>query len=117
MEQPDNGISRRRMIKRIGAGTAVVWSAPALTTLGSRALAQGYPDLCTGCDPDCNVRPPCSADCVCLPTTDGQCFCTPGDFNCAGLESCGAGGACPSGFECIQSSCCGGATKCFPECA
>lgn len=115
MEQPDNRISRRRMIKRIGAGTAVVWSAPALTTLGSRALAQSYPDLCTGCDPNCQVRPPCFPDCSCLPTTDGQCFCTPNGFDCASLDPCPPAG-CPTGFRCIQASCCGGIARCFPEC-
>lgn len=38
-------ISRRKMLERLGAGTALVWAAPAVTSLGSKALAQGgnYP--------------------------------------------------------------------------
>jgi hypothetical protein len=115
MEQPDNRISRRRMIKRIGAGTAVVWSAPALTTLGSRALAQAYPELCTSCNPNCASRPPCLTDCSCLPTTDNLCFCAQNVADCAELQDCSDG--CLPGSRCIRASCCGGTAKCFPECA
>jgi CHRD domain len=35
-----NGISRRRMIKRIGAGAAVAWTAPVLMTVKTPAFAQ-----------------------------------------------------------------------------
>ncbi len=37
------GLSRRRMLATMGAGTALAWSAPAITTLGSPAFATGSP--------------------------------------------------------------------------
>src|SRR2546426_3328048 len=53
------GISRRRMLKRIGAGAAVAWSAPILTSVRTPAFAQsgGSP-----CDPGapCDVNTPCN---------------------------------------------------------
>jgi hypothetical protein len=39
----ENGISRRRLIKRIGTGAAVAWTAPILTSLRVPAFAQSPP--------------------------------------------------------------------------
>ncbi len=41
------GISRRRMLKRIGAGAAIAWSAPVLTSF--RAPAFAVSPVCQGC--------------------------------------------------------------------
>ena len=38
---PEEGVSRRRMLKRIGAGAAVAWTAPILTSIRTPAFAQG----------------------------------------------------------------------------
>jgi hypothetical protein len=46
MSEETTGLDRRRFIRNAGIGTALVWSAPAVTTLGS-AHAQGSP---AGCD-------------------------------------------------------------------
>jgi hypothetical protein len=42
-------ISRRKILERIGAGTALVWAAPAVTSLGSKAFAGDYPPPPNGC--------------------------------------------------------------------
>jgi hypothetical protein len=42
----DDGISRRKMLKRIGAGAAVAWTAPILTSVQTPAFAQGYDGTC-----------------------------------------------------------------------
>src|SRR3954467_1724566 len=56
-----NGTSRRAVLKRIGAGAAVAWTAPALLSVGSRAVA-GTAQPCGPIDgaalvdcPDCGV--------------------------------------------------------------
>src|SRR5918999_555320 len=79
-------ISRRRMIKRLGAATAVAWTAPVLSTLGgSPAFAQqGYCPTCapvgsTG-DQACANQPDCGSEpsgnpCSCLRTVEGTCAC------------------------------------------
>jgi hypothetical protein len=48
-----SGLSRRTMLKRIGAGTAIAWSAPVLSSLRTPAFA-GYP-------------PPPDGGCIVLP--------------------------------------------------
>jgi hypothetical protein len=35
------GISRRKMLRRIGAGAAIAWTAPVLTSMRAPAFAQG----------------------------------------------------------------------------
>jgi CHRD domain-containing protein len=44
-EEPQvaGGVSRRRMLKRIGAGAAVAWTAPILTSVRTPAFAQASP--------------------------------------------------------------------------
>jgi hypothetical protein len=43
-----SGISRRSALRKIGAGAAVAWTAPAVVTIGARAVAAGSPPPCTG---------------------------------------------------------------------
>src|SRR5579871_6339026 len=63
-DQPARGISRRSMIKGIGAGTAVMWTAPVISTLGTRASAASAMTYDLGADyhdaPGGNVNPPWS---------------------------------------------------------
>jgi hypothetical protein len=74
-------ISRRRMLKRIGAGAAVAWSAPILTSIRTPAFAQyggcspgSSCFACQGCptpeSPHCGGNPDCNtADwCGCVTT-------------------------------------------------
>jgi hypothetical protein len=120
----DGGISRRKMLKRIGAGAAVAWSAPILTSLGTPAFAAS-----PACGPTCDVyacnslNPICGASgpnglCICSKATDGTCFCWADDL-CSNRTPCGPGGACPAGQKCV-SNCCdqtGGPLVCWDPCS
>jgi hypothetical protein len=107
-----NRISRRRMLKRIGAGAAVAWSAPIISSLRTPAFAQ-YPPRCAPTDVLCgNTDPPCGGtsgcpECpefigACAGLDDGSCFCwfvggcriAPGDPICQTDSDCGPGGKC-----------------------
>jgi hypothetical protein len=113
-QHPDQRISRRRMIKRIGAGTAIVWSAPALTTLGSRAFAQVY-GPCQTCSP-C-FGPECGNDnCFCVPQVSEEgCFCHQAQA-CSSFQTCTPDTICPDGTECAQTCCTPGPARCVPAC-
>lgn len=118
----ENGISRRRMIKRIGAGAAIAWSAPILTSLKSPAFAQ--PSPIAPCDPGapcdlnapCNVAIPCKGGnpaCNCWVLADrSSCFCG-GLILCSDLQFCGPGDTCPPGEVCVEN-CCG--KLCYVPC-
>jgi hypothetical protein len=118
MEEHDSkSISRRSMLKRVGAGAAVAWSAPILTSLRAPAFAQGTPVCEPGC-PACQFGLPCSQNCACV-GVPVDCFCsglgtcfTEGDPICRQDSDCdpfcGPGGRCaPCGFipECVETSC------------
>lgn len=126
MSDTSTRISRRSALKRIGAGAALAWSAPTLTTLGSSALAQTTP-ACGPCSTyTCGDEVPvCGTDqaqgpCLCNQSSLGNCECW-ADAVCDFLEDCGAGPgfACDPGFVCM-STCCdqegGFALKCVPLC-
>ena len=115
-------ISRRRMIKRLGAATAVAWTAPVLSTLGGTpAFAQGYVDPCPDCvalgqtgNAHCVGQPDCGADpsgnpCSCLRQRDNTCFCHSCVFcDNPAISPCGAqpdAGPCPAGWGCAVSCC------------
>jgi hypothetical protein len=94
MEELQNPISRRRMLKRIGAGAAIAWSAPVLSSLRTPAFAQPYPARC---------RPEDAVDCA------GGTFVICGEPVCACVRSvegdaiCGAdpcGPPCSTTAEC-----------------
>lgn len=132
-------ISRRRMIKRLGAATAVAWTAPVLSTLGGTpAFAQQYPTSCpqcvalggTGAD-HCAGQPDCGAEasgnpCSCLRTSQtgpGACQCHSCVFcDNPAIVSCGPQGTgpCPSGWICSLSCCSDPAAmddfQCVPAC-
>jgi hypothetical protein len=115
-----DGISRRRMLKRIGAGAAIAWSAPILTSIRTPAFAQyGSPcDPGQVCTPDCDVLRPChgAPNCACFRDVDtSNCHC--GDLRdglCASFTPCTSGAECASGEVCVASCCPTGI--CMPAC-
>lgn len=128
-------ISRRRMIKRLGAATAVAWTAPVLSTLGGTpAFAQDQP--CSECtalgqigDVHCAEQVDCGAEptgnpCSCLRTIDDRCACHSCVFcDNPAITPCGSqpgAGPCPSGWICAMSCCSLGDSTddfvCHPPC-
>jgi hypothetical protein len=106
-ESRESQISRRRMLKRIGAGAAVAWTAPVLTSLRAPAFAQGrYCNQCTP-DNDCINQIDCSAagdfSCCCGRTPEGPCFCYQ-HGSCG--NACSSQADCAPGTTCV-ASCCG----------
>lgn len=110
----ENRISRRRMLKRIGAGAAIAWTAPVLSSLRTPAFAQETPRCPTDCrDNPCGVNPAlvcgqaATGPCLCGHTVTGQCLC----FQPICLDPpvlCDAANSdCPVGFGCVNSACCG----------
>jgi len=124
MEEERTGkeISRRRLIKRLGVGTAAAWLAPVVTSLGSRAEASS--DICvcqTPCDWTCGgILYQCGSGCgpfgaaYCSADTDGNCFCWEDDF-CDSVTDCTSNADCPPGYACIPNTCCG-VPKCLAGC-
>lgn len=116
---PDR-ISRRRMLKRIGAGAAVAWLTPVVTSFRTTAWAGDCPSECSpfGCSiggDDCFGQVICepSGACTCLRTTEDECFChlmSP----CDQLTPCCATSECPEGWACAYSCCKG--SLCVPPC-
>ena len=96
-------ISRRRMLKRIGAGAAVAWSAPIITSLHTPAFAASG-GSCSGCAPfDCNnpaftcQNPSCP---WCVQKLSGACSCANSvEWNVNGF---GLPPICASDADCVQ---------------
>ena len=131
-------ISRRRMIKRLGAATAVAWTAPVLSTLGGTpAFAQQQ--ACSDCAPfgstgseACANQPDCGAEpsgnpCSCLRevrTMTRNCACHSCVFcDNPAVTPCGGqmgAGPCPAGWICAVSCCSDPASAedfvCHPPC-
>jgi hypothetical protein len=129
-------VSRRQIIKRVGTGTALVWSAPALMSIAAPAFAQASPScrlltagICSG-SPDltCDEAgcPPMSSTCVCGRTLDGSCFCASGGL-CRTTDPpiCQSDADCESlvgpGFKCAEldpctGSLCAGRRICVSPC-
>jgi hypothetical protein len=119
------GLTRRRALKRIGAGAAVVWSTPILTSLRSSAFAQSGP--CAGhsdCLQGCNGHLPCNNGCFCMQRhSDKACVCI-GQGLCA---DCSQDSDCDPitgpGSTCVDvdqnAGCCVGIsnTACQPPCS
>jgi hypothetical protein len=122
--EPKEGISRRKMMKRIGAGAAIAWTAPILTSIGTPAFATvigGCPgcDAGQGCQPACDVLRPCHqpSNCACFPEiSSAACQC--GDIRdglCASFTPCSSAADCAAN-ECCVGSCCPTGI-CLPACA
>lgn len=118
-QQVDTGISRRTVLKRVGAGAVIAWTAPVLMSVQNRAWAASPPgcgDRCNGigcgnnpiCDEpnDCSLQ--CRADgseCVCL-AQFGNCLVCASDADCAQFGE---------GYVCTQNCICG-PTGCAAPC-
>jgi len=123
-ERTDSKISRRRLIQRLGVGTAVAWLVPVVTSLGSRAEA-GACCPCTppsgNCDWVCGGNLcQCGIGCgplgagYCSHDVDGNCFCWENSY-CAEVSDCTQNADCPPGYACIPDTCCF-TPKCLPAC-
>src|SRR5437667_6266710 len=121
--EPKEGVSRRKMIKRIGAGAAIAWTAPILTSIKTPAFAQyGPPPNCgeeaCGCSTPCNAAIPCGPGGAC------NCWVSANSNACRCLffvQFCGDFGLCPGGSDaecganlCCIATCCG--NTCAPAC-
>jgi hypothetical protein len=114
-------ISRRRMLKRVGAGAAIAWSAPILSSLRTPAFARAYPARCEVCAAECgiSVGDP-GGPCNCFEDVDGNQHCT-NNFFCGG-GACTTNDDCVNlfgvGFFCQTGTGCGGSCGqvCAPEC-
>ena len=122
-ERTASKISRRRLIKRLGAGTAIAWLAPVVTSLGSRAEA-GACRACTvddcGCNWSCGGTLCQCGTCgpfgaaYCSSDIDGNCACWEDGF-CVDFTDCTQSTDCPPGYACVPNTCCGN-PKCIPTC-
>lgn len=120
-QQSPDSISRRRLLKRIGAGAAIAWTAPVLTSLRTPAFGQATP-ICTDqdfvCDdPDSFVL--CGTgnndlDCFCEKGSGGQTICA-NDLFCDDARACASDGECPPDWICASNTCCPGGV-CLPPC-
>ena len=121
------GISRRTVLKRVGAGVAVAWTAPVLLSMQGRAWAASPTpcgDQCNGIG--CGNNPPCPGDdcslqcradgseCVCL-APNGFCLVCSSDAEC---EQFGPGYVCTQNCICGPTGCaapCGGQASRAPR--
>lgn len=110
-----SGVSRRVALKRLAAGTAAAWAAPALLSVSASAGAASTvcPTCSAGgdaCFEPCGDGP--NGACLCARKTDGTCACfTP----ICSSTLCAADGDCPEGWACV-AQCCGPPT-CAPLCS
>ena len=120
------GISRRKMLKRIGAGAAIAWTAPILTSIASPAFAAS--GAACGGNEDCGCVTPCESAIACHGNSSCNCWVLSPD-NGGGckclffVQSCGQFADCPNGQgdcdrlapgTCCVQTCCG--QTCTPAC-
>src|SRR5438067_2651464 len=111
----DGRISRRRLLKRMGAGAAVAWLAPVVSSFGSPASA-----TCSQCDPNCTdfvcggTIDICGSDCYCDRDSDNVCQCWQNSF-CSQVPICTDNSDCSGYCGCFYDTCCG-SPVCIPCC-
>src|SRR6266516_4274771 len=142
-DQAPDRIPRRGMLKRIGAGAAVVWAAPVLTSMHTPAFAAsgglcGPDQGCGGCcailnnydgclaGPSSSTICNCGLGCFDGLTTEGVCQNFQNTFCCC-AQPCSNSNDCPPGQQCLCAdacnacgfsicvSCCGH-NCCYPGC-
>jgi hypothetical protein len=103
------------MLKRIGAGAAIAWTAPILTSIRTPAFAQSGGGNCGPCAGDfclgqsiCNTNAPCFLGlCGCAQPFGheggGTCNCYCNDI-CVNRQTCPTG-SCPPGQLCLHTCC------------
>jgi hypothetical protein len=112
MEGPKNRISRRGMLKRLGAGAAVAWSAPIISSLRTPAFAQyalcrGETFECGGPFTECGGTPCGEGPCVCDVDLEGNEFCWD-NYRCASSHACSSNSDCAdlgATWRCVTSCC------------
>jgi len=102
-------VSRRSALKKLGAGTAIVWTAPIVLSFDAPGFAASAPTACdcTGAN-DCVIGNCGGGACSCAVKTNGACACfvpACGGPVCSVDSDCGPGSAC-------VANCCG-----VPVCA
>lgn len=125
-EEHSDSISRRKMLKRMGAGAAIAWSVPIVSSLNTPAFAQTSGGQCGGgnCLEGCTGGLLCgSIGCFCMQRhSDKACVCVGGGVcaDCSSDTDCesrtGPGSTC---VDVDQSQCCVGtpfSTACQPPC-
>jgi hypothetical protein len=121
----NDSISRRSALKRIGAGAAIAWSVPVLTSLNTPAYAQASAAPCGGsnCLQGCTGSLQCGEGCYCMQRhSDKACVCIGGGIcrTCSTDEDCTA--VTGPGSTCVDvdpENCCigtGVTTACQPPC-
>ena len=114
-------ISRRRMLQNIGIASAVAWTAPIVTSIGTKAFAEGSA-RCPGRDWNCgDAQTICGSGgylgkCICDVDASGTAFCW-ADYYCSDSNAipCTSNSDCAgSAFPRCATTCCG--QTCAPEC-
>jgi hypothetical protein len=105
-------LSRRRLIQGMGVGTAAVWAAPTVLSIGSAAAAASSPVCATAST--CGVITGCvGEDCLCAQTTEGTIVC----INPFAVQLlCSASSQCPDGSVCAVGDCADPSGDCFALC-
>jgi len=109
-EPSEVGISRRKVLQRIGAGAAVAWTAPILTSIRTPAFGQATPTCTSPCAPcfdgtgECGTDPVRGGTCFCSETIEGDCVCGSNDA-CDEWGTCTSSSDCPPDFVCKPVSC------------
>lgn len=110
-------LSRRTLLKRVGAGAAFAWSAPVLMSISVPASAASpEPSVCRQCCVNCGDFPcPSGPSCFCLTTVEGDCFCMQ-QSQCSAIPSCTTSADCPPGWRCEDATSSCGRVVCVPPC-
>jgi hypothetical protein len=126
-ERREDGVSRRTALKRIGAGAAIAWSAPVLTSLKTPAFAQYPPPGCSQCAGDfCEGQTLCQAEpnnclgglcgCAQIVGNELECSCYCNDL-CDNRTRCPNGQSdCPFGQTCLHTCCDDPVPVCLDPC-
>ena len=126
-EFASQGISRRRMLKRIGVGAAVAWTAPVITSIRTPAFgASGCPSCpgtgCPGtdflpCDGGGCQSGSCYGGLGCFTFQDmeGNCLCVQNEF-CSCAATCSSSSDCGPCQHCLGNTGCGSSGVCADCC-
>lgn len=121
--------SRREVLKKLGIGAGVAWTAPVATGFLTQAAAAGTPaptttdttlppPICDCSGNPCGTTPLNYCDaisgCLCATTNSGACQCFIPICVAPGAGPCTMDDDCPSGYACVRE-CCGPPT-CAPVC-
>jgi len=115
-------VSRRSALKAAGVGTVVVWTAPVIDSVVSRAAASSaLPSVCTDGFHFCAGPDPgegCQGDvgCFCIALEQGGFACIQHGSDCGTNQGCTTNADCPTGSVCYASGTCFDSSYCRPLC-